>query len=88
MGKTIWKYSINQKYSKIEMPKGSEVLSAKQQSGVMKIFALVDDSISETEEYIFHIFYTGEQMIDKDFVFLDTVIIKDTIVYHVFYEKP
>lgn len=93
MEKTIWKYALGSTYGasgkvKIEMPKGSVVLSVVNQDNIPTVYALVDDTSKKTEVHIFDICLTGGLVSHKGFKFLGTVLLQEGgHVYHVFHKK-
>lgn len=95
MEKTIWKYPLGKTgsasgYVEVKMPKGAIVLSAMNQYNIPTVYALVDDTINETEIHTFDVCLTGRLVShDESFVFLGTVMLNEgTYVYHVFHKKP
>lgn len=95
MQNTIWKYPLGQTGTAsgkktVQMPKGSTVLSAVNQYNMPTVYALVDDTVKETETHTFDVCLTGGDVDhDASFTFLDTVMLDErTYVYHVFHKKP
>lgn len=58
MKKTIWKYSLPQQVSFLEMPKGAEILTVQPQNGVPCIWAIVDPD-APLEDRVFVSVTTG-----------------------------
>jgi len=90
--KTIFKYDLMEKQFKLTLPIGSEILSAINQYERIKVYALINELIVEKEEFIFHVFGTGNPAIsnykNEKLKFLNTVILEGgMLVFHVFYFK-
>jgi len=84
----VYKYSVKSTGStKIEVPVGAEILSAKNQNEGLEIWALVDGAQTKTREITIRSFVTGlEEVPDPDNLsFIDTVLFQnDRFVVHVF----
>lgn len=61
MKQTIWKYQVNPKITKFNMPKGAEILTVQNQNGIPCIWALVNPENEEEERY-FEVFGTGHDV--------------------------
>jgi len=89
--RSIFKYTISiSPRELLVLPKGSTILSTENQRESLVIWALVDKSEEEDEEYAIHVVGTGAE-IAPNFdlgTFLGTVLFEQgTWVFHVFYKK-
>ena len=89
MKKEIWKYKINSTTNTLlEMPKGSEILSAQNQFENICLWALVNPKCEEKESRLIQVFGTGEWMPEKlvaKRIHIDTVQLhRGKIILHVF----
>ena len=86
--KVIYKYTLAIKdIQKVEMPMKSEILSTKEQNGILCLWALVDKNETVTLDYEIEIFGTGnpiENYMSTVREFIDTVIMPNGLVWHVF----
>jgi len=79
--KTIWKFKLE---SAIEMPLGSQILSAREQGDEICIWALVDP-LAEKEQREFTVYGTGHDVPDAAMKFLGTAhLYGGNMVFHVF----
>lgn len=74
----------------ISLPKGSTILSVANQREQLVLYALIQDSTINTEEYKIRIIGTGHNIICnvQAMTFAGTVLMDDgSLVWHIFYEK-
>lgn len=88
MKKVIYKYTLEiADLQEIRMPQGARVLSAKEQYGKLVIWALCDTSQPERNKNI-QIIGTGNpieyNVSEHDWHFVDTVLMSNGLVWHVF----
>ncbi len=70
----------------IELPVGSQILSAKQQYDNICLWYKLNPSITEKETYRVYVVPTGQE-VSEDTIFLNTILMySDTVVLHVFIE--
>lgn len=89
MKKTIWKYQLQAKdLQTLNLPFGSQVLTAQTQNEEICIWALVNSETKETEERSFEIFGTGHPVscdMGVDRRYISTVQLHGgDLVFHVF----
>lgn len=81
--KTIWKYTLQPECT-LDMPKGADVLSVREQGEDICLWALVDPS-AEKEQRQFVAFGTGHDVPDRNMKFIGTAHLHDSsLVFHVF----
>jgi hypothetical protein len=85
----IFKYTLEiTDQQPLNLPTGSTLLSAREQNGMLCVWALVDDTQEAKTLYNICIIGTGNPMLLPDnAVFLDTVIMSYGLVWHVFYVR-
>lgn len=81
--KTIWKYKVD---SKVEMPKGAEVLTVQLQGEMLVMWALVDPE-QERETRSFSIVYAREHARVDASCYIGTAQTSNGLEWHVFEEK-
>lgn len=81
--KTIYKYSLNLGLTKLEMPKGSEVLDFKIQHKTLVLWALVDTSKPLVERQ-FTIVGTGHDASHVNWFDYYGTVLDDDFVWHLF----
>ena len=82
--KTIWKYSINPRQNKIQMPSGAQILSIQTQRGEPQLWALVDPN-NKKETRILQVYGTGWDMPEFPGKYLGSFQVeKETLIFHVF----
>jgi len=87
MKKEIWKYKLGIK-TEIKMPKGAEILTAREQGEDVCIWALVDPSEKVMENRSFEVVGTGLKMEYEGSVYIGTAhLYNSTLVLHVFEYK-
>ena len=86
MKKTIYKYDLNIADEQVVMmPAGATILSCQVQSGVPKLWALVDSSAGYNEDRKIMLFGTGHPVPDMPLTFIDTFQLRGGgIIFHVF----
>lgn len=83
---TIWKFTL-QPYCILDMPKGAQVLSVREQGSEICLWAMVDPS-AEKEPRRFLGFGTGHDLPEGDLSFVGTAhLASGAMVFHVF-EAP
>lgn len=92
--KTIYKFPLYTEKEVISLPLRAKVLSVKVQRGRSVVYALIDTSILDKEDYEFLSVATGRDArvyteCIENYHFLDTVLFGEnqTFVEHVFYRK-
>jgi len=89
--KTIYKYALKATdVQTIELPLGSQLLSAKEQRNDIMLYALVETDEDGREEYNILAYGTGHDITTNlsDYSFLDTVLLQnDGLVFHFFYKR-
>lgn len=82
--KTIYKYPLAIKDQQtIKMPNDAVILAADQQDGELFLWARVNRN-NDTEDRVFNIYGTGHEVNEYDLVFIDTVLMPNGLVWHVF----
>jgi hypothetical protein len=89
---TIWKYNVAvDDEQALLVPKGSKLLSVKEQYGNLVAYVLVGKGIKETTTINLRIFGTGHPIdinTTDEWKYLDTVMTnKGELVWHVFYKN-
>lgn len=79
---TIWKF-ILQPECEVEIPKGAQILSVREQDVDICLWALVDPA-AEKQRRRFVGFGTGDDVPDRPMTFLGTVHLGGGMVFHVF----
>jgi hypothetical protein len=83
MTKTIWKYTLEHRIQ-LQMPKGAEVLTVREQGEEICLWALVDPS-AEKETRQFHSFGTGHDVDDLPMKYVGTSHLEGgALVFHTF----
>jgi len=85
--KRVFKYDLEvSDRQTLALPRGAKILSVGLQHGNIKVWALVDDTYSETEDRTFVMHGTGHNADDVvGLQFIGTVImLNDNLVFHVF----
>jgi hypothetical protein len=84
--KTIYKYPLETiDHQKVEMPKGSEILTVQIQNGVPMLWALVDDEILEVEIKLIDTHGTGHNVTDAPKKYISTYqMLQGRLIFHVF----
>ncbi|EJW13943.1 hypothetical protein M5X02_20265 [Paenibacillus alvei] len=92
--KTIYKFPLYTEKEVISLPLRTKILSVKVQRGRAVVYALIDTSILDKEDYEFVSIPTGRDTRVyaegiENYTFLDTVLFGEnqTYVDHVFYRK-
>ena len=91
--KTIYKYTLSElhQYQIVLMPKGAEILCAKEQGNNIFIWAIVDTS-NENEARNFRIYGTGNEVSNEHIRYIGTAKINGgNLIFHIFeafYDKP
>ena len=81
--RTIWKYKIRS-LIELDLPKGAEILSVREQFGEIFMWVLVDSG-AEKEKRKFGCFGTGQDIPDLPMKFLGSAQLKNgALVFHVF----
>lgn len=83
--KRVLKYAAYIGSNELHLPIGSEILSADEQNGGIRLWALIpDDSLDLMIRKIL-VYATGESVFQAELKFIDTVLLEDgRFVYHVF----
>lgn len=82
--KTIWKYPINPRQNKIEMPIGAQILSIQTQRGNPQMWALVDPN-NRKETRIFQVYGTRWDIQDFPGKYIGSFQVEEeTLIFHVF----
>lgn len=89
--KCILKYGLEiTDTQEVSLPLGSQILSAKNQRGCLKMWVLVDPHQKESKKETIHIVGTGynAKIFDCEVRFIDTIIFSnESLVWHVFHQK-
>ena len=86
--KTIWKFTLKPQ-CELLMPKGAEVLSAREQYGAVCLWVLVDPDATAQEARHFRVRGTGHSIEGDPGRFIDTVTLQGgALVWHVFEVRP
>lgn len=89
--KKIFKYEIQpEDYQKLELPKGSKILSVLEQYEKVVLYALVNPSESNVEVYDIAVKGTGHDFPPKldSYTFLGSVkLMRGVLIFHIFYKK-
>lgn len=81
--KQIWKYTLKPRVE-LQMPKGAEVLTVREQSEDICLWALVDPA-AEKETRQFHSFGTGHKVDDLPMKYVGSAHLQGgALVFHVF----
>lgn len=83
--KKIFKYKIEDSHiTSVEMPQCAEILCVKNQSGVICIWAIVEENATYTKRY-FECYATGMPLPDAKRSYIGTVLLDDGLyVLHIF----
>lgn len=86
MALSIYKYRIETKNIEINLPLGSQVLSAESQANGVVLYVLLNPEETRSQRFEIKVFGTGEDIHDlEDFVFMGTVkLYGERFMYHVF----
>lgn len=88
---SIWKFVLEATESQeVEMPVGSEIISAESQGDSVVIYALVKPKEEGKEVYKFLVYGTGHdiRLNITEYRFLDTVkMYSGSLMFHVFYKR-
>jgi len=87
---SVWKFPVEAiQIQRLEVPKGSKVLSVDTQGEGVVVYALVSPAQTEKEYKEIRIYGTGHTIADDidECTFLGTVKLQEeTLVFHVFYK--
>ena len=82
--KTIYKYKIDLTNPDLEMPIGAKILTVREQSGQLCLWAEIDTE-AKTELVGFKVFGTGHKMTDSDKEFVGTAFFNTgEFAFHVY----
>lgn len=86
----IFKYQLEVKQRQlIYMPAGAKIISGRVENEFPHIYAIVDeDSVLPAEGRIIRAATTGEEFNEAGCRFIDSLVIKDWFVFHVFEQDP
>ena len=79
----VWKFKIDSRLMRIQMPKGTVVLTAQMQGDDIAMWAICNPTEHTFENRIFRLFDTGEVLPDHAMSFIATLQIGQ-IVHHMF----
>jgi hypothetical protein len=82
----IYKYKIEPEKTKLELPRGAEILSANVKGDDAYIWALVDPDVPLTDRVI-GAYATGYSNVPVGAKFIDTVHFQNGLVFHIFEVK-
>lgn len=89
--KKVFKYTLNVTAEQVlELPKGAELISAKEQFGNIVLYALVNPEVKIYDGYNILVLGTGYEVSEhiEDYTFLNTVkIMMGKFMFHIFYKK-
>lgn len=86
--KTIYKYALRPGDQAIEMPVGAKILDIQNQTGILTLWALVDDGDSVEHEFrAFSVYGTGHSIPDNPGEYISTAQ-HGTFVWHIFAAYP
>ena len=79
----VWKYDVDSD-AVLSVPKGAEILCAKVQNGKICVWFEVDPDEKVMEDRVIVTFGTGWNIPKVDKTYIDTVMINDALVFHVY----
>lgn len=77
----VYKYPIT---GKIELPKGSKILSVHSKCDGNFLYVQVPDNETEVEPHFFRVLPTGVQFDDTGCTYIGSVIEDDYYIYHIY----
>jgi len=85
----IWKWKLERTDAQIlDLPKGAEILTVQVQNDIPQLWAMVDDSVTETERRHIAMYGTDHPIYSKHGKYIGTIqLYSGKLVFHVFEEK-